>query len=219
MYACLAVTDTGMGIDQETQSHIFDPFFTTKDVGRGTGLGLATVHGIVTQSGGHIEVYSEPGLGSTFKVYLPAAGVEADVPAYRPEQRPEQLAGTETILVCEDDELVRVLFEAILSENGYNVLSASRPDEALELAAANAGTIDVLITDVVMPKMSGPELVERLEVVSPGMKVILLSGYTAETLRNRGLPVGSVFIQKPFDDVSLLETVRSLLAPSTPSTA
>jgi PAS domain S-box-containing protein len=212
-YACLAVTDTGIGIDRETQALIFDPFFTTKDVGQGTGLGLATVHGIVKQSGGHIEVYSEAGLGTSFKVYLPAAAGEAAVPAYRPEQRPEQLGGTETVLVCEDDELVRVLFEAILTENGYKVLSASRPDEAFRLAAANAGSIDVLITDVVMPQMSGPELVERLEEVSPGMKVVLLSGYTAETLRNRGLPVGSVFIQKPFDDVSLLHTIRSLLDP------
>jgi len=157
------------------------------------------------------------GLGTIFKVCPPAAGAEADVPTCRPEQRPEQLAGTETILVCEDDQLVRVLFETILGENGYKVLSASRPDEALRLAAANAGAIDVLITDVVMPQMSGPELVDRLEAVSPGMKVVLLSGYTAETLRNRGLPVGSVFIQKPFDDVTLLETVRSLLEPVPPS--
>lgn len=162
------------------------------------------------------------GLGTIFKVCPPSAGAEADLPAYRPEQRLEQLAGMETILVCEDDELVRVLFQAILGENGYKVLSASRPDEALELAAANAGTIDVLITDVVMPQMSGPELVERLEAVSPGMKVVLLSGYTAESLRNRGLHVGSVFIQKPFDDITLLQTVRSLLAtapPSAPTTA
>jgi two-component system cell cycle sensor histidine kinase/response regulator CckA len=211
VYACLSVTDTGIGIAPETQSRIFEPFFTTKDVGAGTGLGLATVHGIVKQSGGHVEVYSEPGLGTSFKVYLPAAVGEPLVRASAPRERPLRLGGDETVLVCEDDELVRTLIETMLSENGYLVLPTARPDEALAIAAHHGGQIDVLVTDVVMPLMTGPELVKRLTVARPGLKVLLLSGYSAESVRDRVLPEGSVFLQKPFDDVTLLEQVRALL--------
>jgi CheY-like chemotaxis protein len=211
VYVCLTVTDTGVGIDRETQARIFDPFFTTKDVGRGTGLGLATVHGIVKQSGGHIAVYSEPGLGTSFKVYLPAVAGAAIVRSYKPAERPDRLNGTETILVCEDDDLVRSFLDAILTEHGYKVLTTSRPDEALAIAGAEPDPIHVLVTDVVMPKMAGPELVEALAPMRPGLKVVFLSGYTAETLRDRGLPPGSAFLQKPFSDVSLLQAIRALL--------
>jgi PAS domain S-box-containing protein len=210
-YACLSVTDTGTGIDGETQSRIFEPFFTTKDVGAGTGLGLATVHGIVNQSGGHLEVYSEPGLGSSFKVYLPAAVGPAVVKAFVPAPRPEQLTGTETVLVCEDDDLVRILIETMLTENGYRVIVGARPAEALELAAQHRGPIDVLVTDVVMPQMSGPELVHELEEVRPEFEVLFLSGYSAETVRGRALQERAAFLQKPFDDVSLLQRIRALL--------
>jgi CheY-like chemotaxis protein len=206
------VTDTGTGIDQETQSRSFDPFFTTKDVGAGTGLGLATVHGIVTQSGGHVEVYSEPGLGASFKVYLPAAAAAAAVPAFAPEPQPERLTGDETVLVCEDDDSVRLLLETILTEGGYDVLSASRPDEALELAAGHDGPIHLLISDVVLPQASGPELVRRLHVLRPGLPTLLLSGYSAETMDGPALlPDGSRFMQKPFDSASLNRQIRALL--------
>jgi CheY-like chemotaxis protein len=213
-YACLSVTDTGDGIDRETQSRIFEPFFTTKDVGAGTGLGLATVHGIVNQSGGHLEVYSEPGLGASFKVYLPAAVGAAVVRAFAPEPRPDQLRGDETILVCEDDDLVRTFIESMLTENGYRVLAASRAAEALELAASHRGPIQVIVTDVIMPQMSGPELVDKLHAVRPEVEVLFLSGYSAETVRQRALHEGVAFLQKPFDDVSLLQRIRSLLESS-----
>jgi PAS domain S-box-containing protein len=213
-YACLSVTDTGTGIDRETQSRIFEPFFTTKDVGAGTGLGLATVHGIVNQSGGHLEVYSEPSFGASFKVYLPAAVGAAVVRAFAPARRPDRLSGTETVLVCEDDDLVRNLVETMLTENGYRVLAAARPDEALEFASAHDEPIQILVTDVVMPQMSGPELVDKLHAVRPELEVLFLSGYSAETVRLRALQDGAAFLQKPFDDVSLLQRIRSLLDPT-----
>jgi PAS domain S-box-containing protein len=217
-YACLAVTDTGTGIDDATQAHIFEPFFTTKDIGEGTGLGLATVHGIVSQSGGHISVSSEPGLGTTFTVYLPAAAGRPTAVAQTPPPRPERLTGTETILVCEDDELVRALLETILTEHGYRVLLAARPEKALELAETHGSTIDVLVSDVVMPQMSGIELVERLSQSRPELRVVLLSGYSPETIDGDNLPPGSSFLQKPFDDIALLQTIRALLDTDTSGT-
>jgi PAS domain S-box-containing protein len=218
-YACIAVSDTGVGIDRETQTHIFEPFFTTKEVGRGTGLGLATVHGTVNQSGGHIEVYSELGLGTTFKVYLPAAVVDTETATAAPVDRPETLGGTETILLCEDDDLVRQLIETILTTQGYTVLPAARPEEAMELAATHGNRIDVLVSDVVMPGMSGPELIEQLTKAHPSLRAVLLSGYTAETIRGRGIPAGSAFLQKPFSDVDLLQTIRGLLERTSAATA
>ena len=198
-------------MDGDTRSRIFEPFFTTKEVGKGTGLGLATVHGIVKQSGGHVEVYSEPGLGTSFKVYLPAAAGEPVTRAYSAPPRPDRLEGNETVLVCEDDDLVRALIQTMLTENGYRVLAAPRPDEALGLAAAQSAPVDVLVTDVVMPQMSGPELAKRLEATRPGVRVVLLSGYSAETVGELQLPEGSVFLQKPFDDITLLQRIRALL--------
>ncbi|MFL5877960.1 MAG: ATP-binding protein [Solirubrobacteraceae bacterium] len=217
LYACLLVTDTGVGIDADTRAHLFEPFFTTKAVGEGTGLGLATVHGIVTQSGGHVVVDSEPGLGTTFKVYLPAAAGVAELRPHRPEERPGDLAGTETVLVCEDDGSVRAFVEAALTEAGYKVLATARADEAVEVARSEDGPVDVLLTDVVMPQMSGPELAAVVEQLRPGVKVIFLSGYAADTGRGRGweLPAEASFLQKPFSDVELLSAVRGVLAPTT----
>jgi len=216
LYALIAVSDTGVGIDRDTQTRIFEPFFTTKEVGRGTGLGLATVHGAVSQAGGHIEVYSEPGLGTTFKIYLPAAAVETTGEPSQPAGELERLTGSETALLCEDDDLVRQLIDVILTGQGYTVLCASRPEEAIELAASHGDAIGLLVTDVVMPGMSGPDLIERLASTHPGLKTVLLSGYTAETIRGRGVPPGSVFLQKPFSDVGLLRTIRELLDDRSP---
>jgi CheY-like chemotaxis protein len=170
------------------------------------------VHGIVTQSGGHIGVYTEPGLGTTFKLYFPASQAVAVAAAREQSQGPTDLVGTETVLLCEDDELVRIYIEEILREFGYTVLSSARPCDALAFAADADEPIAALVTDIVMPQMSGPELAERLKAQDPELKVLFLSGYSAETIRQRGaLPVESAFLEKPFDDISLLRTVRALL--------
>jgi len=205
----LIVTDTGVGMTAETLERVFEPFFTTKDVGEGTGLGLATVHGIVTQSGGEILVYSEPDLGTSFKIYLPVTGETADQqPARVPER--DRLRGEETILLCEDEEGVRHLVEYVLTTHGYRVVSAGAPMEALELAADCK--LDVLESDVIMPDLSGPELARRLDALCPGVRTLFVSGYTAETVRGRGrLPADSAFLEKPFDQLSLLRAVRALL--------
>jgi CheY-like chemotaxis protein len=209
---CLTVTDTGVGMPPETMARAFEPFFTTKEVGHGTGLGLATVHGIVNQSGGHILVYSEPSLGTSFKIYLPTTGAAAEPPDSDEHSELDRLAGTETILLCEDEEGVRHLIEFILTSHGYRVLSTGGPHEAIERAAEHGAEIDALVSDVIMPDMSGPELASRLESVRPGLRTLFVSGYTAETVRGRGrLPAGSAFLEKPFDQLSLLRAVRALL--------
>jgi signal transduction histidine kinase/CheY-like chemotaxis protein len=211
-YACLTVTDTGKGIDPEQLEHIFEPFYTTKDVGEGTGLGLATVHGIVTQSGGYVHAYSEPRLGATFKVFLPAAQAPAGEAGPVQETRDEQFGGNETVLLCEDEDPVRTLIEGILIGEGYRVLSSSAPHTALELAAGHRDDIDLLVTDVILPGLSGPDLAARLRVEMPELRTLFLSGYTLNTLRDRGrLPAGSAFLGKPFDRTSLLRQVRELL--------
>ena len=216
-YVCLTVTDTGVGMTPETMSRAFDPFFTTKEVGQGTGLGLATVHGIVTQSGGHINVYSEPALGTSFKIYLPVTGGAAEASDGGDGNELERLAGSETILLCEDEEGVRHLIEYILTGHGYRVLSTGGPHEAVERAIDHGAGIDALVSDVIMPDMSGPELARRLEPVLPGLRTLFVSGYTAETVRGRGrLPAGSAFLEKPFDQLSLLRAVRSLLGQPAP---
>jgi PAS domain S-box-containing protein len=208
-YVCLTVTDTGTGIDAEIAAHLFEPFYTSKEVGRGTGLGLATVHGIVTQSGGYIQVYSEPGLGAAFKIYLPAS-TRAPVPAEPPVA--DEPAGTETVLLCEDEDSVRRLMERILSRSGYTVLSAATPHEALDFARAHAEDIDILVSDVIMPGLSGPELANRMREHLPSLRTLFVSGYTAETVRGRGnLPTGSALLEKPFNRAGLLRALRDLL--------
>src|SRR5690349_12014161 len=203
-FVCLSVTDTGTGIEPAVLERIFEPFFTTKEVGLGTGLGLATVHGIVTQSGGHVRVSSDPGHGSTFSVYLPA--VAPGVSAAGAEASPasaERLAGDETILLCEDDESVRRLAVLFLAAEGYTVISCATPGEALG-AAAGRERIDALVTDIVMPEMSGGELASRL-----GLPVLFVSGYSEERVEP-GMP----FLEKPFDRVGLLRAVRAVLDTS-----
>jgi two-component system cell cycle sensor histidine kinase/response regulator CckA len=203
----LAVSDTGTGIEPGVLEHIFEPFYTTKDVGLGTGLGLATVHGIVTQSGGRVDVTSDPGLGSTFTVLLPAAAEERREGPVEHREQP-QLGGDETLLLCEDDDGVRALLDLVLTGAGYRVLSAARPEDALQIALREGDAIDALVTDVVMPGMSGLELADRL----PGLRALFISGYSADTAERRGgLPPGSAFLEKPFDHGTLLAEVRSLL--------
>lgn len=200
----LSVSDTGTGIEPGVLEHIFEPFYTTKEVGLGTGLGLATVHGIVTQSGGRVEVSSDPGLGSTFNVLLPIASGDGAAADVEHAEQP-RLGGDETLLLCEDEEGVRKLVELVLSGAGYTVLSAAGADEALALAAEHRGAIAALVTDIVMPGMSGLDLADRL---AP-LRALFISGYSPEA--TGGLPNGSAFLAKPFDHGALLAEVRALL--------
>ncbi|HZO96236.1 MAG TPA: response regulator [Gaiellaceae bacterium] len=207
-YVVLKVTDSGVGMDRETQARIFDPFFTTKETG--TGLGLATVYGIVKQSNGHIWVYSEPGRGSTFKVYLPSSDAAAPPPAEAPEvESPE---GTETILVVEDSEMVRRLVTDTLRSYGYTVLAAGNGQEALEAAANAPGPIDLLLTDVVMPGLDGGELAERLAADRPQLRVLFSSGYPSDMLARHGIAEARVeFIEKPYLPEELGRKIRRVL--------
>jgi two-component system, cell cycle sensor histidine kinase and response regulator CckA len=210
-YILLAVSDTGTGIDAETYSHIFEPFFTTKDQGKGTGLGLSTVYGIVRQSSGHIWVYSEPGHGATFKVYLPRIDAVGQTRAAHPEA-PSTLRGPENIMLVEDDESVRNLSRLVLEEHGYTVLAAESGAGALEAFGPLATAIDLVITDVIMPKMNGAELVTRLQEMHPEVKVLYVSGYTEEATIHRGVLLHGVdFLQKPFTPEALARKVRDVL--------
>jgi len=210
-YALLSVSDDGCGMDKETLAHIFEPFFTTKDMGRGTGLGLSTVYGIVKQNNGFINVYSEPGHGTTFKIYLPwCAGQTVEVQDENIEEIP--LSYGETVLVVEDEPLLLKLNEKMLEKLGYRVLTAGAPSEAINLAKVHAGEIRLLITDVVMPEMNGRDLGERLHSLYPDMKILFMSGYTATVIAHRGvLDEGLNFIQKPFSFKGLGIKVRDLL--------
>ena len=211
-YACLAVTDTGVGMDEGTQAHLFEPFFTTKEVGKGTGLGLATVYGIVKQSGGYVWVYSEPGRGTTVKVYLPRVAGEAAAAPLAAPSLAEVRGGDETVLLVEDATPVRTMARRGLEGRGYLVLDASDGPAALELSARHAGRIDLLVTDVVMPGMSGRELAERLAPHRPSMKVLYTSGYTDDTMVRQGvLTAGVAFLQKPFVPDTLARKVREVL--------
>jgi len=210
-YVLLAVTDSGTGMDAETKSHIFEPFFTTKELGKGTGLGLPTVFGVVKQSGGYVWVYSEPGQGTTFKIYLPRVAETAAAAAPRAAE-PASLRGSETILLVEDDETVRGLTRRLLVARGHTVVLASQGEEALQLAQRHAGRIHLLVTDVVMPGMSGRELADRMQALLPGIKVLFLSGYTDDAIVRHGvLEPGVAFLQKPFAADALARKVREVL--------
>jgi PAS domain S-box-containing protein len=214
-YVLLAVSDDGIGMTEEVKSHLFEPFFTTKGLGKGTGLGLATVHGIVKQSGGNIEVYSELGVGTTFKIYLPR--VEDEPEGVERKVTPDALLrGTETVLLVEDEERVRELVRRALEQSGYTVLHAQQPDEALFLCERHTGLIDLLLTDVVMPGMSGRDLAERLTPMRTEMKVLYISGYTDNTIAHHGvLDEDVTFLHKPFTPAALARKVREVL--DTPS--
>ena len=211
-HVMLGVSDTGTGMDKATQARIFDPFFTTKEIGKGTGLGLATVYGIVKQSGGNVWVYSEPGAGSTFKVYLPRTQKERGVDK-TPALRAPVAQGTETILVVEDEGAVRGLIRRVLARTGYAVLETGDSDEALRmLCPQRAGNIALLITDVIMPKMSGPELAERALALRPGIKILYTSGYTHNAIIQQAVfKPGVTLFEKPFTPDALVRKVREVL--------
>ena len=210
-YVMLAVSDSGIGMDEATRSRVFEPFFTTKETSKGTGLGLATVYGIVKQSGGHILVYSEPGMGTTFKLYLPSAayklGTESEAQA---ESVPPRREGV-TILLAEDDSVMRRLTRKMLEDHGYEVLEAEDGKSALDVIGSNPAAIDLVLTDVVMKGMNGPELVLRLIESHPEMKIVHMSGYTGELVANQGIDRGIRLLEKPFTRVDLLKTVDAAL--------
>jgi PAS domain S-box-containing protein len=210
-YVMVAVTDTGVGMDAETQARIFEPFFTTKEKGKGTGLGLSTVYGIVKQHEGYIAVESAPGRGAVFRIYFPRL-VEAEVEAGQPENPAAPAGGSETILLVEDEAAVRSLAQDILERAGYAVLPVATPGEALDAAARHPGPIALLLTDVVMPRMSGRALAAEIERMRPGTRVLYMSGYTDETLGRHGvLGPGLAILTKPFTPLSLVEKVREVL--------
>jgi len=210
-YVLLAVNDDGCGMDKETQARLFEPFFTTKPQGQGTGLGLATVYGIVKQNDGFINVYSEPGKGTTFKIYLPR--LQSDTAAIdETPKHAEAPTGTETVLLVDDEETLLGLGKRMLEERGYTALAACSPSQAIQLAEQYAGEIHLLLTDVVMPGMSGHELWQRLSAQRPGLKCLFISGYTANAITNRGvLDEGIHFLQKPFSVEQLAVKLREAL--------
>jgi PAS domain S-box-containing protein len=210
-YVMLAVTDNGVGMDEHTRSRLFEPFFTTKERGRGTGLGLATVYGIVKQSGGYVWVYSEPGRGSTFKIYLPHVEDVATIEAATSDVEGVP-SGSETILLVEDEQAVRSLARALLERAGYKVLDAAGPREAEDVFGKHADRIELLVTDVIMPGSSGPALFERLSVERPNLRVLYMSGYTDDAIvQYAGLPADIAFLQKPFTARGLMCKVREAL--------
>jgi two-component system cell cycle sensor histidine kinase/response regulator CckA len=211
-HAVISVTDTGTGIEAGTLAQIFDPFFTTKPVGKGTGLGLATVYGIVKQSGGNVWAYSEPGIGTTFKVYLPAA--EGRPVADRRGERPSGAAveGSERILITEDEESLRTLTTRMLEQRGYSVIAAASAEHAIELVEQQPDEIDLLLTDLVMPQMSGRRLADWVRERSPSMRVLFMSGYADEAVTESGaLEHGAAFLEKPFSGDDLAQKVRQTL--------
>ncbi len=211
-YVRLSVSDSGAGMDEQTRSKIFDPFFTTKEKGRGTGLGLSTVYGIVTQSGGRIWVYSEPGRGTAFKIYFPRTAAHGSAPAAPPKALPARPSGHETILVVEDVEALRRVAKRALETVGYRVLTAGDGEEGLAVAAGHSGAIDLLLTDVVMPKMSGRVLAQAIVKARPTTMVLYMSGYTGDAIVHHGvLDAGTSFLAKPFTADQLARKVREVL--------
>lgn len=212
LYAVLEISDTGAGMDPEILSRIFEPFFTTKEKGKGTGLGLATVYGIIRQSGGMITVESRPRRGSTFRIFLPGATEPAET---RSSDLPARVGprGSETILLAEDEENVRTLVRTVLESSGYTVLEATGGDHALQIADRHEGPIHLLVTDIVMPQMSGSELAKRLVDRYPAMKVLFMSGYAEKYPHGSMATGGSAFLQKPFTAAALAQQIRALLGP------
>jgi two-component system, cell cycle sensor histidine kinase and response regulator CckA len=209
-YVMLAVSDNGAGMDVATRARLFEPFFTTKGAGKGTGLGLSTVFGIVKQSGGSLQVYSEPGSGTSVKVFLPR--IEQPVSLDPEKQRKAVHRGFETVLVVEDDDMVRNLVRETLEREGYTVIDANGPVEARRMAERFAGTIQLLITDVIMPKTNGRELAVQLTKHRPNLKVLYMSGYTDSAIASSGvLEREMAFLQKPFTPGALTEKVREIL--------
>ena len=215
-YITISVVDTGTGMSEETLSHIFEPFFTTKGATRGTGLGLATAYGIVVQSGGAIKIMSELGKGTTARIYLPLSGKVAPVAAAS-QQSSERLSGAETVLLVEDEARVRKLMVGVLTGRGYKVLEATRGEEALRVCREYQGQIDLAVVDVVMPEMSGPDLVQKIESRLKAKRVLFISGYTEEAIVHHGVEsTGASFLQKPFMPDDLARKVREILdAPAT----
>jgi len=212
-YTSLIVTDTGIGMNEEVRSHLFEPFFTTKGRDKGTGLGLATCHGIIKQSGGYIHVYTEEGHGTAFKVYLPTVAGTAD------EAKPAAEAGivqtgSETVLLVEDEDRVREFAVRLLREAGYAVLEARNGTDALRVLQEQASRkIDIMVTDVIMPQMGGKELADQLRQLRPSTRILFVSGYTGDALDNSGvLQSGAAFLEKPFSAVRLTQKIREVLA-------
>lgn len=212
-HALLEITDTGCGMDDETKTHLFEPFFTTKPIGKGTGLGLSTVYGIVKQSGGTIEVNSAPDEGTTFRIYLPI--VERPVsPRKAPKFPSPVMTGSKTVLLAEDQSSIRTGLREFLESKGYKVLEAQNGGEALDLAEHHPGSIDVLVTDVIMPQIRGLELAKRVTELHPDICVIFMSGYSEDALlENRLLSQGDMtLVQKPFDPEDLAQKIRESLS-------
>jgi CheY-like chemotaxis protein len=211
-YVMLAVSDTGCGMDADVQARIFEPFFTTKPVGQGTGLGLSTVYGIIKQSEGFVWVYSEPGEGTVFKVYLPEARVAAPGESAQPPAPAVAERGSETILVIEDEDIVRNLAIRGLRDYGYNVVEANNGAEAFQYLKQHPGTVQLVISDVVMPEMGGRELGQHLALLEPDLPILYMSGYTGDDVVQRGLlDPGAPFQQKPFTPGILASKVRTML--------
>jgi CheY-like chemotaxis protein len=209
-YVQLAVSDTGTGMDEDTISRAFDPFFTTKGVGEGTGLGLATVHGIVTQSGGDCQITSKPGEGTTFNVNFPATDAELLEPT--PARSPDGARGSETVLLVEDLDAVRGVLRKILERNGFEVISAESGAKAIESARTLDRPVDLLVTDIVMPGMNGRELSRELVALYPGLRVVYMSGHTQDAALRKETEAGRIdFLQKPFSAAALVDTARKVL--------
>ncbi|HVY60816.1 MAG TPA: ATP-binding protein, partial [Planctomycetota bacterium] len=219
-YVVLSVADTGHGMDEATRAHLFEPFFTTKERGRGTGLGLSTVYGIVRQAGGHIAVETEVGRGTRFQVFWPRAAEGAGGAAAASAGGPEADApgGSETVLLVEDDEAVRDLARTLLEEGGYRALVARDVEDAVRIAREHAGAIDLLLTDVVMPRMGGPELARAVAALRPGIRTIFMSAYTGDAVADRApLEPGAAFLQKPFGAKALARKLREVLDAPRPA--
>ena len=215
-YILLAISDNGIGMSAETKKHIFEPFFTTKAVGKGTGLGLATVYGIVKQSGGHINLYSEEGIGTTFKIYLPRIATGHTDEVIGTEDNDKELSmGTGTILLVEDEDIVRALAKQVLEECGYTVIEADNGVQALSICNEGDYKFDLLMTDVVMPQMGGHELANKLKEKLPDLQILYTSGYTDDAIVRHGvIEVGTNFIQKPFTPDSLAKKVQEIIGAS-----